>query len=75
MPILPGMKNTLTQDQQELVSDVLQQMTESRLIQRTSYRITERDARCWLSYYADTAAAADKAIVRAVVDGFNGRKG
>ncbi len=67
------MKNQLTNDQQEIISDVLAEMTSHPIAQRTGMKLTAREVRAWLAYYADEEVAADPVIVAGVLDGFNNK--
>jgi hypothetical protein len=67
------MKKQITQDQQEIISDVLAEMTEHPIAQRTGMKLTAREVRAWISYYADEEVASDPVIVAGVLDGFNNK--
>ena len=67
------MKNQLTQDQQEIISDVLAEMTEHPRAKRTAMKLTAHDVRAWIGYYADEEVASDPLIVAGVLDGFNNK--
>jgi hypothetical protein len=68
------MKNILTQDQKEIISDVLSEMTSHPIAQRTGMKLTAREVRAWISYYADEETASDPVVVAGVLDGFNNKK-